>query len=36
VSHRFAHKGKVVLRVMFAGDARNVQSFSKSVRVSVH
>jgi hypothetical protein len=35
LSHRFAHKGKVVLRVMFAGDAHNVQSFSNPLRVSV-
>jgi hypothetical protein len=35
VSHRFAHKGNVVLRATFAGDARNVRSFSKPVRVSV-
>jgi hypothetical protein len=35
VRHRFARKGKVVLRILFAGDARNVRSFSKPVRISV-
>jgi hypothetical protein len=33
--HRFAHKGVVVLRALLAADARNVQSRSAPVKVSV-
>jgi hypothetical protein len=33
--HRFAHKGKVVLRALFGGDTRNTQSASKSLRLFV-
>jgi hypothetical protein len=33
--HRFAHKGNVALRAAFAGDARNAQSMSAPVRLSV-
>jgi hypothetical protein len=35
VRHRFAHKGSVTLRAVFAGDARNVQSASAPVRILV-
>jgi hypothetical protein len=33
--HHFANKGSVVLRALFAGDARNMQSASVPVRLSV-
>jgi hypothetical protein len=35
VRHRFPHKGKVTLRAVFAGDARNVGSASAPVRLFV-
>jgi hypothetical protein len=35
VRHRFAHKGKVVLRVLFGGDARNMQSASAPLRLTI-
>jgi hypothetical protein len=35
VRHRFAHRGKVLLRAVFAGDARNTRSTSASLRIFV-
>lgn len=35
VRHRFGHRGKVVLRAVFAGDVRNMRSTSAPVRILV-
>lgn len=35
VRHRFAHRGNVLLRAVFAGDARNMRSTSASHRIFV-
>jgi hypothetical protein len=35
VRHRFPHKGRLTLRAVFAGDARNVGSASAPVRLFV-
>jgi hypothetical protein len=35
VRHRFAHKGKVTVRAVFAGDPRNIRSPSAPLRLSI-
>jgi hypothetical protein len=36
VRHRFAHGGRVLLRAVFGGDARNMRSTSAPLRIFVH
>jgi hypothetical protein len=36
VRHRFAHSGSVLLRAVFAGDARNIRSTSAPLRIALH